>query len=121
MASRQVPTGCACGILAIACVGAVVVAVLRFEGSHLDSRDPQPARVDLSATVRFTGTQIVVANLDDFDWGRCRAELNPRLRGGWKHQLGDVAAGSTVKVGAMLFTKGDGERFTVSIVPGPVR
>lgn len=62
---------------------------------------------DLTAGVIFTGTQFQITNSDSFAWRNVRLTVNSK----YKYELGSIAAGATVEIGVLNFTKGDGERF----------
>lgn len=74
---------------------------------------PTPtARDDFRASVRFTGTQFVISNLDDLDCQNAKMEINGGiLRSGYVLEGYTLEAGKIYEVGALQFAKGDGTRF----------
>lgn len=71
--------------------------------------------IDLKATVKFTGTQFVITNNDNFDWTNVELKLNSGLIfGGYVLKTQRMIAGETYTVGAMQFAKDDGTRFNPS-------
>ncbi len=77
------------------------------------STQSQTSRVDLNAAIRFTGTQFVISNNDNFDWTNVKFELNsPGLfSSGYILNAARIEAGNAYTVGAMQFAKDDGSRF----------
>jgi hypothetical protein len=70
----------------------------------------------LKASVRFTGTQFAISNAGTFAWRDTKLEVNGTfsLLGsgkGYRVTVGDVAPGTTLKIGVMQFANSDGERF----------
>lgn len=99
----------AVGVVVI--LGILSVAAMWCFGGDSGSSDRQAA-TPLSATVRFTGTQLQVTNRDDFPWTDCRLEINPGIvRGGWSASAARIGPGETVSGGVMTFTRSGGERF----------
>lgn len=74
---------------------------------------PTPStRYDFKASVRFTGTQFVITNLDDLDCQNAKMEINGGIfRGGYVLEGYTLEAGKTYEVGALQFAKSDGTRF----------
>ncbi len=76
------------------------------------TKGQQASEPTLSTTVRFTGTQIVVINRDNFDWRDCKIAINSGIfGGGWTTNVARIAAGDTVRGGILTFTRRGGERF----------
>jgi hypothetical protein len=98
-------------------LGVVIGLIWFLKWCHEPSSTPTPTPaptgvVDLKAEVRFTGTQFVITNNDSFAWRNVKLEINEGLiSSGYVYKLGVIMPGDTVSVGAMLFTKSDGERF----------
>lgn len=68
-------------------------------------------RNDFRASVRFTGTQFVIKNLDDLDCQNTKMEINGGIiRSGYVLDGYTLAVGKTYEVGALQFTKSDGSR-----------
>lgn len=89
---------------------------LGYESRHgLKSPSPSTSvdvNVDLTAVIRFTGTQFVITNNDAFSWSNCKLEVNSGIvRGGYNLSAPLIATQSTYAVGAMEFAKSSGERF----------
>lgn len=119
IAARPVPAGpplqfqpppkksnfAAIGCLTIVVLG--VIALMSVGSSGSSGSRSAPSTVDLNASVRFTGTQVHITNGDTFAWSECKVEINDKFN----HQLGEVAAGATAQVGALLFADDDGMRF----------
>jgi hypothetical protein len=74
---------------------------------------PTPTTIDdFKASVRFTGTQFVIANLDDLDCQNAKMEINGGIiRSGYILDGYTLEAGKTYEVGALQFAKSDGTRF----------
>lgn len=73
---------------------------------------PAPRSIDLEASIRFTGTQFMVTNQDNFDWFDCKLDLNGGLfSDGYVIRVPIIPTQDTFTVGAMQFAKGDGTRF----------
>jgi hypothetical protein len=69
-------------------------------------------QVDLNASIRFDGSQFIIANNDSFDWSNVKFELNSEgLSSGFILEYPLIAAGKTYTVGSMQFAKPDGTRF----------
>ena len=67
---------------------------------------------DLDASVRFTGTQFIIVNNNNFDWLNVKIEVNGSpSKGGFSLKTDSIKAGETYTVGALLFAKEDGTRF----------
>jgi hypothetical protein len=103
----------------IGCLSLIVVAVvLTMVGEFNDSSptgsgESSPSNVvDLSASVRFTGTQFVVTNNDNADWTEVEFDINGGIiSGGYGLTTPRIASKETVTVGALQFAKRDGTRF----------
>lgn len=68
-------------------------------------------RSDFKASVNFTGTQFVIANLDNLDCENAKMEVNGGLfSGGYVLEGYKLASGEIYSVGALQFTKNDGTR-----------
>ena len=99
------------GCLSLLAFGAVV-GVISESTTTPDTSAPPPSMIDLSAAVRFTGTQFVVTNNDSFDWTTCELEVNPKtFSSGFKYHASILTAGDRFTVGALQFANGDGKRF----------
>ena len=67
---------------------------------------------DLDASIKFTGTQFIIANNNNFDWLNVKIEVNGSpLKGGFILKTDTIEAGETYTVGALQFAKEDGTRF----------
>ena len=77
------------------------------------SDDKDTSTTDLKASVRFTGTQFVVTNNDNFDYTNAKLELNDKyvIKGY------DLKAGETYTVGMLQFADDDGNRFDMMKKP----
>ena len=104
---------------------AVVASIAMCTGNNND-REPSPRTTststttssqqneprDINASVRFDGSQFTITNNEDRDWVNVRFEVNPGLiSSGYTLKVQRVEANTTYTVGAMQFTKADGERF----------
>jgi len=66
----------------------------------------------LNAAARFTETQFIIENHDNFDWLNVKMELNGSfLSSGFILETDRMEAGGTYTVGALQFAKKDGTRF----------
>lgn len=71
------------------------------------SPPPAPPDPDLPAKVNFNGTQFAITNQGKVPWTNTKATVNS----GFTQQIGTVAPGRKVTVGAMTFATSDGTRF----------
>lgn len=114
-APKQKPKGCGTGCLVVI----IVFIALGVIGSLFSSPDkkeekgkPSPTPVierDFKASVRFTGTQFVIANLDNLDCQNAEMRINNDYVYGEKGYT--LYAGDTYEVEAYQFFKSDGARF----------
>lgn len=83
------------------------------KGETTPTSSPTPATErDFQAGVDFTGTQFVIANLDDLACQNAKMEINGGLlKGGYVYEGHTLVAGEIYEVGALQFAKGDGTRF----------
>jgi len=92
----------------------VIVGILAFLGVFKEEAPTSsiPELIDLKAQVRFTGTQFVITNNNNFNWTSVELEINPGVfKSGYKLKAGLMEKGETYTVGAMQFAKPDGTRF----------
>jgi hypothetical protein len=90
----------------LGCLGLVFILVVI--GSISDGGTGKSSGiVDLHAAVRFDGSQFQITNLDAFAWTDCKFEVN----GDYEYHVPQLAAGEGARIGALRFTKSDGERF----------
>ena len=101
------------GRLGIGCLGILVLVFLFWiQRDKTPTTTQQASEPTLSTTVRFTGTQIVVINRDNFDWRDCKIAINSGIfGGGWTTNVARIATGDTVRGGILTFTRRGGERF----------
>jgi len=94
----------------IASILAIGLFLFLAFGSGSDGED---STIDLNATIRFTGTQFVITNNDNFDYKKAELEVNNKyiLKGN------TLKAGETYNVGIMQFADGDGNRMNTMIKP----
>jgi hypothetical protein len=65
-------------------------------------------RMDFKASVKFTGTQFIISNLDDSDCIGSKMEINSGLlSGGYVLEGYTLETGKTYTVGALQFAKGE--------------
>ncbi len=97
----------------IGCLGILFLVFLFWiQRDKTPTTRQQASEPTLSTTVRFTGTQIVVINRDNFDWRDCKIAINSGIfGGGWTTNVARIAAGDTVRGGILTFTGRGGERF----------
>jgi len=110
--SKQKPkgrgTGCLVAIIVFIALG--VICNFLFSPSNDSSSSPVTER-DFKASVRFTGTQFVITNLDSLDCQNAKMEVNAGLvSGGYALDGYVLKAGEVYTVGVLQFTKGDGTR-----------
>jgi hypothetical protein len=78
----------------------------------VESPPAPPARTELSASVRFTGTQFVITNNESFDLTNIKMEINGGIfSGGYELRHNRMKANETYTVGALQFADSDGKRF----------
>lgn len=114
------PAKIVAGIVFLVIVLAFVLCVTDTDKKHeltssgIGNAPPVP---HLKAIVRFTGTQFIVTNTDNFDWTDCTLEVNPGMvSSGFELHATRIGGGETYTVGALQFAKPDGTRlnpFTV--------
>jgi hypothetical protein len=102
-------------IVSIVIVVIAVIIIGRMGGGGSDSgtqEKKEESTITLNASVNFTGTQFVITNNNDFDWTGVKLEVNSQgLRSGYVLKTARMSSGETYTVGAMQFTKKDGEKF----------
>jgi len=92
---------------------AIIVGFFIFKPSTSQKKETQPSSIHLNASVRFTETQFIIENNDNFDWLNVEMELNRSfLKGsGFILKTDRMKAGETYTVGTLQFAKRDGTRF----------
>jgi hypothetical protein len=104
--AQQKAIGCLVLIVFVVAVG----YLLSGDGDSGGSSSSES--VSLSASIRFTGTQFVIENGDDFDWTGVEFDLNGGVfSSGYVLRADRIEAGQTYTVGALQFAKSDGTRF----------
>ncbi len=107
--SKGCGTGCLVVFLIFVALGAIGVL---FSSPDEKEESKPPIQRNFKASVRFTGTQFVITNLDDLDCQNAKMEINGGIfKGGYVYEGYILEAGETYEVGAMQFTKSDGARF----------
>lgn len=97
---RSFSSGAGCLIL-VGIIGITIwLASLFAPGNESFQTTPEaPTTPDLSAAVRFTGTQFIITNNDVFNWSNCKLEINSGIvRGGCELTAALIAARSTATV-----------------------
>ncbi|MBA7557922.1 hypothetical protein ES705_50704 [subsurface metagenome] len=90
----------------------IIVYFIMFNPFSSQEKETQPSSIYLNASVRFTGTQFLIENNDNFDWLNVKMEVNGSiLKGGFILETNRMKAGETYTVGALQFAKKDGTRF----------
>ena len=92
----------------------VVVLYIVSSGARKETSKPKhEEEIFLNASVKFDGEQFIVQNKDSYDWRNVKMEINSKLlSSGYSYNMPfAMTAGQTYTVGAMQFTKSDGERF----------
>jgi len=102
--------------LGMGCLGFLVLVIIvyfiMFNPFSSQEKETQPSSIYLDASVRFTGTQFIIENNDNFDWLNVKMEVNGSiLKGGFILETDRMKAGETYTVGALQFAKKDGTRF----------
>ena len=102
--------------LGTGCLGFLVLVIIvyfiMFNPFTSQEKETQPSSIYLNASVRFTGTQFIIENNDNFDWFNVKMEVNGSfLKGGFILKTDRMKAGETYTVGALQFAKKDGTRF----------
>lgn len=98
------------------CLGFLVLVIIiyfiMFNPFTSQEKETQPSIINLNASVRFTGTQFIIENDDNFDWLNVKMEVNGSfLKSGFILETYRMEAGETYTVGALQFAKKDGTRF----------
>jgi len=113
--AKNTKTGC------IGCLSIIVIIVIisiffgLFNGNKKES--PVSETINLNASVRFTGTQFVIANNDNFDWSDCKFEVNSGLiKGGYIFEASLVKSKTVYTVGTLQFAKSDGTRLNPFLI-----
>jgi len=91
----------------------IIFAFIIFSGGDGENeKETQPSSIYLNASVRFTGTQFIIENNDNFDWLNVKMEVNGSfLKSGFILETDRMKADETYTVGALQFAKKDGTRF----------
>ena len=91
----------------------IILAFIIFSGGDGEKeKETQPSIINLNASVRFTGTQFIIENRDNFDWLNVKMEVNGSfLKSGFILETDRMEAGGTYTVGCLQFAKKDGTRF----------
>ena len=92
----------------------VIVLFIMLSGTKKEASKPKhEEEIFLNATVEFDGKQFIIQNKDIYDWSNVKIDINPKLlSSGYSYNVPfAMAAGQIYTVGAMQFTKSDGERF----------
>jgi len=90
----------------------IIVYFIMFNPFASKEKEIQPSSIYLNASVKFTGTQFIIVNNDNFDWLNVKMEVNGSfLKGGFILKTDRMTAGETYTVGALEFAKADGTRF----------
>ena len=99
-------------------IGILVLAFICFffvfcdEGPSERSPTETEKEIPLSVQMKFTGTQFIITNNDNFNWKNVKIEINSGiLKGGYSYTAQLMEAKITYTIGTMQFTKGDGTRF----------
>lgn len=79
----------------------------RRETKNTNSNVVKKASRQTQAKVNFTGTQFVITNANDFDWGDAEIIINEKYR----YKTGLMKSGSTYEIGAGQFTDSKNNRF----------
>ncbi|MBA7554873.1 hypothetical protein ES705_47509 [subsurface metagenome] len=89
----------------------VIVYFIMFSGDNGDDEE-ETSYISLNASVKFTGTQFIIKNDDNFDWLNVKMEVNGSLlKSGFILETNRMGAGESYTVGALQFAKKDGTRF----------
>lgn len=107
VATTAVTIGCLIPIFIIAIIVVwIMIASLGNDG------EKESSIATLKASVRFTGTQIIITNNGRHSWLNVKMEINPGLlRGGYALEHPIIKGGETYTVGILQFAKSDGTRF----------
>ena len=104
------------GCLTLVIIIAIVWFIGIFSPSKRSEAPPPPVQkkeeVELKATVRFTGTQFIIVNKNNFAWTNVKLDINPgTFKSGYVYKVSKISSNKEYTVGAMQFAKGDGTRF----------
>lgn len=100
--SSAVEKGC------LGCLGLfIVLVIIGSLGKSSGSGGSSSSILDLNARVQFDGTQFHINNLNSFSWTDCKIEVNDD----YEYHADRIPGGTETTIGAMRFTKSDGERF----------
>lgn len=108
---KKAGTGIGCLVLVVFIACMMYICGV-FDPTPSSETSSKPSYIDLNALVRFTGTQFVITNNNNFDWTNVKLEINSRLlKSGYKLNANVMIAGQAYTVGAMQFAKSDGTKF----------
>lgn len=72
---------------------------------------------EMIVAAKFTGTQFVIANQNDFDWYNIKFKINPGwIDDGYYYELSSLKAGQNITIGALQFAKRDGIRLNPLLI-----
>lgn len=101
--------------LGMGCLGFLVLVIIvyfiMFSGDDGED-EKETSYINLNASVKFTGTQFIIENNDNFDWLNVKMEVNGSLlKSGFILETNRMEAGELYTIGALQFAKKDGTRF----------
>jgi hypothetical protein len=68
--------------------------------------------LDVNPSIKFTGTQFIITNINDFDWENITFSINKEeLSSGYNYSYGNLAQNETLTVDAREFSSFEGMRF----------
>jgi hypothetical protein len=110
--SKTGPAAIVCLVLILLFVGFCTYVENHPDSSPKSVTPAAAADPDLPAKVSFNGTQFVITNEGTSTWTGTKADVNGGfLSDGFTHDIGTVAPGAQLTIGAMQFAKSDGTRF----------
>ena len=73
--------------------------------------------IELNVEARFTGTQFIIVNKNDFIWTNVKLDINTgTFRSGYVYRVKNILPNKKYTIGAAQFTKSDGTRLNPFVI-----